>query len=217
MRSHWRWIGRATLAFAAPALLALALLDGWAALVLLPVAFLPVAQFVPILSASDLLPTILAGIPFGAAVVGLRILHLRRRGRPLPLTMIAPTPLAARAPRELLPAAVTALVAGVTEELAFRLAIPLLIARLTGNSWLGFAVATAAFAALHRYQPWWGQVGVVLTALVFIALYLSTGALWLVMLLHGLIDVMALAVRPWLAGFGAAPSSSAASPFGRSR
>lgn len=204
---------RATIGFALPAIVMLALLDGWVALAALPTAFVPVADHLPAVAPGDLLPAVLGGMPLGAAIVWGRVRYLRRRGRPLPQTIVAPAPLAARSRAELLPATVTALVAGVTEELAFRLAIPLLVTRLTGDPWLGFATATVAFVALHRYQPWWGRVGVALTAVGLIALYLMTGALWLVMLVHAAIDVMALAVRPWLAGF----SSSAASRSGRSR
>lgn len=96
----------------------------------------------------------------------------------------------------------------MTEELAFRLAIPLLVARLTGSALAGFALGTALFVALHRYQSWPGLIGVTITAAVFTVGYLATGALWLVMLVHAAIDVIALAVRPWLAGFACQADSS---------
>ena len=128
----------------------LAVLDGWAALVRLPTDFLPVATHLPALSAIDLLPAAFGGVPLGMALVWVWIRYLRWRRRRLPGTLFAPAPLAAREPRELWPATLTALAAGVTEELAFRLTVPLLIARLTGSPWAGFAVATAAFVALHR-------------------------------------------------------------------
>lgn len=179
----------------------LALLGRTAALATLPPEFAPVAAWLPRYHPAALVPALAAGLPLGIAVVAARIGWLRRRGRPLPRTLVAPAPLAARRHRELLPASVTAVVAGVTEEVTFRLFVPLAATLATGNVWIGFGLATGAFVALHRYQRWPGLIGVALTALALVALYLSTGALWLVIAVHAAIDVMALAVRPWLAGF----------------
>lgn len=201
-RGHLRWIVRATLGFALPALVGLVLLGRTEALWMLPAEFAPVAALLPRYHPFALLPALALGLPLGIAVVVVRIWGWRRRGRTLPRSIVAPAPLAARSPRELLPASATALAAGVTEELAFRLFLPLAATLLTGSAWFGFALATAAFVALHRYQRWPGLVGVTLSALALIALYLSTGALWLAVAVHAAIDVMALAVRPWLARFG---------------
>lgn len=197
-----RWIARAILAFAVPALAGLAALGRLGALTSLPAEFVPLAGHVPRYDPLELLPALAGGLPLGVAVVAARLWWLRRRGRPLPATMIAPAPLAARSEREMLPAGITALAAGVTEELAFRLFIPLTAAIVSGSAVIGFALATAVFLALHRYQPWLGRVGVALSAIVLSALYLSTGALWLVIAIHAAVDVAALAIRPWLARFG---------------
>lgn len=174
----------------------------WDALTVLPPEFAPVAAHLPRIDPIALLPALALGAPLGLAVVAVRIWWLRRRGRLLPRSIVAPAPLAARSPGDLLPATATALMAGVTEELAFRLFVPLTAAIVTGNAWVAFALATAVFVALHRYQPWLGRIGVLLSAFALIALYLMTGALWLVILVHATIDVVALAVRPWLARFG---------------
>jgi membrane protease YdiL (CAAX protease family) len=101
---------------------------------------------------------------------------------------------------EALLAAGSAVSAGITEELYFRLAVPLLIADLAGSAWLGFAVATLLFALAHRYQRWLGVVATGLIGALLAFLYLQSGALWLAMLVHATIDVNGLVVRPVLAG-----------------
>lgn len=201
-RGHARWILRAALAFAVPALVGLAAMGRLDALADMPAEFAPLAAYLPRYDPYQLLPALAVGLPLGISVVAARVWWLRWRGRPMPTSMFAPAPLAAKSHAEMLPAAATALVAGVTEELAFRLFIPLSATIASGSAMLGFALATTVFIALHRYQSWLGQIGVGLSALALIALYLSTGALWLVIVVHAAVDVMALAIRPWLARFG---------------
>ena len=90
--------------------------------------------------------------------------------------------------------------AGISEELAFRLFLPLLVALVTGNAFVAFGVAVAAFGAMHVYQ---GRAGVIATTLVgalMAAIYLMTGELWLAMVLHALIDLNSLVLRPALSG-----------------
>jgi membrane protease YdiL (CAAX protease family) len=110
---------------------------------------------------------------------------------------------------EMVHAAMLSVAAGITEELAFRLYLPLLIALITGNALLAFAVAALLFGAMHLYQGWKGVAATMVVGLVMTAVYLMTGALWLAMLLHALIDLNGLVVRPLL-------SSSFASRSGRS-
>lgn len=190
------------LAFALPASAGLAALGRLDALTVMPREFAPLAAYLPHYDPYELIPALALGLPLGMAVVAARIWWLRRRGKPMPASMVAPAPLAARSRAEMLPAATTALVAGVTEELAFRLFIPLVATIATGSVILGFTLAIVIFLLLHRYQSWLGQIGVALSAVALIALYLSTGALWLAIAVHAAVDVMALAVRPWLARFG---------------
>lgn len=96
------------------------------------------------------------------------------------------------------------LVAGVSEEVYFRLALPLLIALATGGgapgAALGFAVATVIFAAAHAYQ---GRAGVIATGAMgaaFAALYLASGALWLAIAAHVVVDLNSLVLRPAITG-----------------
>ena len=78
---------------------------------------------------------------------------------------------------DLIPAIALAISAGVSEELFFRLFLPLLVALVSGSAWAGTIVATMLFGAVHRYQ---GARGVVATTLVgagLSAIYGLTGAL----------------------------------------
>lgn len=139
--------------------------------------------------------TLLVGIALGLTVLGWR----RRRGKP-PIGLAYRSPAAARAPAERLPAALLALSAGVSEELFFRLALPLLVALVTGSALLGFALSLLCFTAAHRHQGWVGMAAVAFVGGWLTYLYLLTGVLWVVAALHALIDLHALVLRPWLSG-----------------
>lgn len=91
-------------------------------------------------------------------------------------------------------------IAGVTEELYFRLALPLLIVLAGGSAALAFAVSTLLFGFAHRYQGWIGMVATALVGVLMAAIYLSTQSLAAVMIVHATIDVNALVLRPVMAG-----------------
>lgn len=95
---------------------------------------------------------------------------------------------------------IVAIEAGVTEELFFRLLLPLLIARVSGSALAGFVVATLLFGYAHRYQ---GRVGVGMTtaAGVLLALiYLLSGSIWVAMAVHVALDLNGLVLRPLVSG-----------------
>lgn len=80
--------------------------------------------------------------------------------------------------------------AGICEELLFRGLLPALLAALLDgpSPWLVILLGAVAFGLAHAYQ---GRAGVLVTAVlgaVLGAVYLSTGSLFLVMILHALID-----------------------------
>src|SRR3546814_10584207 len=72
-------------------------------------------------------------------------------------------------------AAASALAAGITEELYFRLLLPLTIALVTGNALVGFAVATLLFGLAHRYQRWRGVLATSAVGAVLAFVYLASG------------------------------------------
>ncbi|MDR6786942.1 membrane protease YdiL (CAAX protease family) [Sphingomonas sp. BE138] len=95
---------------------------------------------------------------------------------------------------------VLAIVAGVTEELFFRLLLPLSVVLVGGSAVLGFAVATLLFGYAHLYQGWRGVVATVLAGVVLALVYLVSAKLWVAMLVHAVIDLNGLVLRPVLAG-----------------
>ncbi|WBH17640.1 CPBP family intramembrane glutamic endopeptidase [Sphingomonas radiodurans] len=88
--------------------------------------------------------------------------------------------------------------AGVGEELFFRLLVPLLAAIVSGSGTIGCVVGWGLFTLAHQYQGRGGMLAVGVVGAVLGWLYLATGLLWVVALLHALVDVNALVVRPWV-------------------
>ena len=84
-----------------------------------------------------------------------------------------------------------------------------LVAHATGSAWLGFGVGVALFGAAHRYQGWTGILATAGVGMLMTIVYLATGSLAAAMLLHALIDLNAVVVRPIVSG---RLSSSAATP-----
>lgn len=90
--------------------------------------------------------------------------------------------------------------AGLSEELFFRLALPLLLVLVIGNVWVAFGLAAIVFGLAHLYQ---GLVGVVATTAVGVlltAFYLALGSIWIAVLVHAAIDLVGLVLRPLLDG-----------------
>ncbi|RXD05211.1 CPBP family intramembrane metalloprotease [Sphingomonas sp. UV9] len=199
-KTYRLWIAKAGLAFVLPAVIGLALLGRLDALVTIPPEFDAIRGLLPSLagdSRAEMLGLI-GGSALGGLVIG-AVLATRRNWRILKTIGNVGSLLPRNRP-EIAHAAAMAIAAGVSEEIAFRLFLPLLIALITGNAFVAFGVAIAVFGAMHRYQ---GRVGVIATSLVgalMAAIYLMTGELWLAMLLHALIDLNSLALRPALTG-----------------
>jgi membrane protease YdiL (CAAX protease family) len=89
--------------------------------------------------------------------------------------------------------------AGVAEELFFRWLVPLLLVRVGLDVALAFAASALMFGWLHRYQGAAGVIATTLGGAMFAWLYLVSGSLPLAMLVHALVDVSALVIRPWAA------------------
>ncbi|MBC3942170.1 CPBP family intramembrane glutamic endopeptidase [Sphingomonas albertensis] len=199
-KTYRLWIAKAAIAFVLPAIIGLALLDRLDAIVTVPPEFDVLRSLLPSLagdSRAELLGMI-GGSALGGLVIG-AVLATRRNWRILKTIGNVGSLLPRNRP-EIMHAAAMSIAAGISEELAFRLFLPLLGALVTGNAFVAFAVAIAAFGAMHLYQ---GRAGVIATTLVgalMAAIYLMTGELWLAMLLHALIDLNSLALRPALTG-----------------
>jgi membrane protease YdiL (CAAX protease family) len=200
-RKRYRiWIAKAFVLFALPALVGLALLGRLKALAAPPPEFAALAA-----AAGYPLPTgllaleVCAGL-FGGVVLGGGWAVWRRRRGKAPAMFGDFSRLLPRERSEALYAAASALTAGVTEELYFRLLVPLAVALLTGSALLGFAAATLLFGLAHRYQRLAGVIATSAVGAVLAFVYLASGTLWLAMLIHVLIDLNGLLLRPWLGG-----------------
>jgi membrane protease YdiL (CAAX protease family) len=99
-----------------------------------------------------------------------------------------------------LPAIALAISAGVSEELFFRLFLPLLIALVSGSALTGTIIAALCFGGVHRYQGWRGVVATTLSGVALSVLYGLTNSVWMAIAFHIAIDVNALVVRPMARG-----------------
>jgi membrane protease YdiL (CAAX protease family) len=194
-RRYRRWIARAALAFALPALIGLALLHRLAALTQLPPEFAPARALLPVVegSAAALATGLLGGAAVGGLIAGILAATRSKRSLLPPFGNVG-TLMPRNRPERAYATAVSVF-AGITEELAFRLYLPLLITLVTGSAILAFALAALLFGTMHRYQGWGGVTATTLVGLVMTAVYLVTGALWLAMLLHALVDLNGLVLR----------------------
>jgi uncharacterized protein len=86
--------------------------------------------------------------------------------------------------------------AGLVEELLFRLGMPALLFGITGNGVVSFLLASILFGLLHIYQKVWGVLGATILGLVFSLLYLLTGSIWVVIVVHALVDLRSLVLLP---------------------
>jgi membrane protease YdiL (CAAX protease family) len=94
--------------------------------------------------------------------------------------------------------ALLALNAGVSEELFFRLLLPLLLIGLFENATLSFGVAAVVFGLVHIYQGHAGVIATTILGLVFSVLYLWTQNPWIAAAAHVFLDLFGLVIRPTL-------------------
>ncbi|MBP7288616.1 MAG: CPBP family intramembrane metalloprotease [Nannocystaceae bacterium] len=131
-----------------------------------------------------------------AALVAVQLLQLRRTKA---LIVGDVEPLIPRNRTEMLASLPLCLNAGFSEELFFRLALPLLVTTVTGSAIAGLVSAGIAFGLVHAYQGYKGVLATTALGALLTWMYLSSGSLLRPMLLHAAIDVVALIVRPSLA------------------
>lgn len=91
--------------------------------------------------------------------------------------------------------------AGFGEELFFRLALPLLLVQATGSLIVALAVSTICFGLAHAHYGWKGIMATMGIGALLLLYYLHHGSLLRVMIVHAGIDVLALLVRPAIAGW----------------
>jgi membrane protease YdiL (CAAX protease family) len=104
-----------------------------------------------------------------------------------------------RNPAERRLAFLLSLSAGIGEEIYFRLMLPLLLVLAGLQSLAAFALAAVLFGLVHLYQGWKGVLATGAMGAFMSFVYLLSGSLWLVVLVHVLIDLNGLLLRPFLA------------------
>lgn len=197
-RATLGWALGITLMYGATTLVALALLGRLDALTTLPLELRLAARALGIAPLRiDAVAEIAWSVGGGFVLGAIAVIVMARRGW-LRLGAMYRSPAVATNRREAGAAVLLATAAGVGEELFFRLLIPLLVGIVSGSGVAGCVVGWAAFALAHRYQGAFGMSAVAVVGAVLAWLYLATGLLWLVILLHALVDANALVLRPWL-------------------
>jgi membrane protease YdiL (CAAX protease family) len=139
---------------------------------------------------------LLAGAVGGLAVGAVLVVAQARRGE-APATAGDIDVLVPRTPSERRWYAALSVTAGVTEEIVYRaFALTVLTSVLPGGQWVAILVAAAAFGAAHAYQGRGGVLATTVLAIVFGFAYLETGSLLPSIVLHVLIDLRVLLLRP---------------------
>jgi membrane protease YdiL (CAAX protease family) len=198
-RSYRRWLVTAFLLFLVGSLAVLAMTGRLAAALREPDAFAPLtARLRHALPANLVSPELLGGLVSGMAisVVVVTLLTVRRGAQTQSVQLGDINALLPRNGPETLWTLLLSVNAGISEELFFRLLLPLLFALAFGHVAIGFALAVVAFGLAHLYQGWVGVLATAFVGAVFTTLYLWSGSLALPMLLHVALDVLGLVVRP---------------------
>lgn len=202
-RTYALWFAKSFLAFGMGSLMSLALLGDLKSLNEFPPAFASLLQ--PLrtkLNEGQGVQDFLIGFAFAIIVgflVGALILRIRRRGgKPRQIVVGDIQPLLPRNAAERWWAVILSLNAGLSEELFFRLALPLLLVLVIGNAALAFVIATAIFGLMHLYQGYAGVIATTVVGAVMSGIYLATGDIWIVVILHAAIDLNGLVVMPYV-------------------
>ncbi|VVT15378.1 conserved membrane hypothetical protein [Sphingomonas sp. EC-HK361] len=195
-RRYWVWTVKAFLLFGALSVVELVLLGRADAPLRFPDEFAGVAAGLPQLDDFSLLP--IAGAAVIGGIVGSVVVGFIERRRKTAVKVGDFDALLPRNGREMAFAALLSVNAGLSEEMFFRLLIPLLVMVLTGSAVAGFAFAAILFAAAHLYQGWKGVAATFVLGLVMTGFYLFSRSLLVVIAFHAIIDLNALIVRPAL-------------------
>ncbi|GAA0662006.1 membrane protease YdiL (CAAX protease family) [Sphingomonas insulae] len=192
---HLRWASGLWIGYGVPALIGLLAIGRLPGIGHLPPEFLPLAWYLEVPPGSIGIELVAIGLA-GGSLLGLVLTWWRaRRGR-APWTAGDARSIMPTSDADLWPAAALAVSAGVAEELFYRLWLPLIVALASGSGTAGVVVGTLCFAAMHRYQGWAGVAANTVGGGLLTALYFGSGALWLPIAVHALVDLNALVLRP---------------------
>jgi membrane protease YdiL (CAAX protease family) len=89
-----------------------------------------------------------------------------------------------------------ALNAGISEEIFYRIALPLLVLGATGSISASLVISIIAFGMAHYYQGLKGVLATTAVGALLFWLYLSSGSILKPIAVHILIDIFSLVIRP---------------------
>lgn len=194
-RVFLRWTVQAAIYFLGMPLIGLALLGRIDALWVFPAEFAPATVDMPEVGdmSASFLGALVGAVLAGGLLGGVLASRKRKPARPKAIDIDAMIP---RNRAEALRVALLGANAALTEEICFRLYVPLLFVLLGTGPWIGFGAAVLLFGAMHRYQGWLGVVLTSLLGMMFAFAYLASGGLALPILLHLLLNWNGLILRP---------------------
>jgi membrane protease YdiL (CAAX protease family) len=197
-RAFRRWTVKSFLLFWGATFVVLALIGRVGTLAYLPREFAPLLRYLPRDFDSGALPLVIGGVVGGAIIGAIAGTLAMRRRAAKPKVLGDIEPLLPRNAEERRWTALLGVNAAVGEELFFRLMLPLLIALVTGSAIAAFVAAGLIFGAVHFYQGWVGILATTFAGFFFAALYLASGMLWIAILLHAVMNLNSLWLRPLL-------------------
>ena len=185
--------------FCVTTIVVLAIIGRLRNLATMPIEFAKAAQTIGAAVPKELPgPAFFVGIAvgLGGVLVAGAIASKRSTTARKPVTIGDIAPLMPRNAAETVHTAVLSINAGLSEELFFRLLLPLLITLTFGNAIVGFACAAVVFGLAHVYQGWAGVLGTAIVGSVLTVVYLATKNIWIVVAIHAGIDLFGIVVRP---------------------
>jgi hypothetical protein len=202
-RYYLRWTAESFVVLSGASLVTLLMLGRLDALLVMPDLFRPLAAHFThkaLIGSTDDMIAFAVGLSVGLSI--LAALHYFRLRKLVNLGKAVARdiePLLPRTARERLAAMPLCFNAGFSEEIFFRLALPLLATEVTGSAVIGFVLALAVFGLAHYYQGWKGIAATTLLGGVFTVQYLAGASLFWLIAIHAAIDLVGLVIRPVLA------------------
>lgn len=199
-----KWTLRSFFLYACGTIVMLALFGRLNSLVAMPQEFLQLSsQLRDIFSAENEVLTpnfiqLLAVVFIVSSIVTPSVIAYLSRGNTETILVGDVLPLLPRNRPERIWAFIISVNAGISEELCFRLLLPLLLTYVFGNAVVAFVVAAALFGLIHCYQGWVGVVATTLFGVLLSLVYLGTGSIWILVAVHAAIDLNGLLLQPFL-------------------
>lgn len=212
---YWRWTVQSLAFLMGASVISLGLIGRFDALFAIPIEFAPLASALqsdtrPGAGSADERMGMMLGFSIGILLL---IANTRRRIAKMVTPVIGDIePLIPRNGSEMLAALPLCLNAGFSEELFFRLALPLLLMTVTGSVGISWGVAILVFGLIHWYQGWKGVLATMFMGGVLTLVYLKSGSIAHAMVTHAFYDVIALIIRPLIAARYAARTARSPLP-----